>query len=583
MKSPPAAPTRTAGGRWLIVAALLVCALVGWVWWRSPERARDARNVAESRVDAHAAPVQSATPTLAELANDASHAAAPMPAPERAPVRSQRVWRLRGTLELIDPSGQSLPPEEAELEIVGWTPRRAEHFTAAVDARGGWTLELELPSGVRDFSIGDIRLRRGSPVQLLAPLGRVYAPADGEFIVRCQVLPHSGVRVVDAATGVDLHDIYLQADFDTRASESLDARDGPSVDLRQRRSELRIASGLSSPIDLSVHAARIEALGVSRVRVVAPGYTWSSFHYDSQRPSFATRALEPAGELMLALDGSDVVAGAAHAAARLRQSGVSVATGVFDERQCIEWSGLLPGRYELELLRLRSTVPPGAVHFDWEQQQRELAVLVDVRAGQRQSLRVALGVGEGEVLAVGRLYAPDTEDFAGLRGLRLVSRTANGDPQARRLELVRLQVSDRPGFACFEWRAAAPRSGPFELRLQSPYANVYFSDLTDQRVVDGVDLGPCAELVVRLTDGTGAPTRVTDVDRPALELLQTGVHFAEELHLAWSAEQQAFVARAQPGRYVLRARLGYSILALQDLELDAPRTEERLPWWSSEK
>jgi hypothetical protein len=580
MSTSPAAPPRRVAKRWLFVTVLLVGAVTAWLVWRPRESALDARGEVEHGSVARATAAELATPTLADVANDGASDMAQAPTAERAPVRSQRVWRLRGRLELVDFAGNPLPPEAGELEIIGWTPRRSERFTTAVDEQGRWAAELEFSAAVRDISIGDVRLRRGPSTQLLEPLGRMYPPDDGELVVGCRVWPRGALRVVDRTTREDLHDVYLQANLDSRLSDSLDARGGPWFESPQRSRELSIADGLSSPIDLPSLVARIEELGATKVRVVARGHEWGSFDVAQALASVVTLELKQAGELVVTLGGFDTEDGAAHAAARLRQSGVSAAAGVFDERGRIEWSGLRPGAYELALFRLRAQPRSVPARFDLEAQRVELVMFVDVRAGESQSLQLSLGPSAGEVAVSGRLYAPDTEDFRGLRGWRLVYRTASGELRARSVDSERADVSDRPGLARLDWTAVAPRSGPFELQLRSPPTSLLYSGPDDPRLVAGVELAPLVELLVTVVDAeSGARWRGIEMDPPiTLRPAHAVSGLPDVAPLAWSAELSAFVAFAQPGRYVLAFHDEPDHPLSQTVELSAPRTEVRLAW-----
>lgn len=574
----PAAPTRRAAQRWLFVLALLVAGVTAWVLWKPRESAPDASGEVEHSSVARASAAELATPTLADVANDAASDIAPAPTAERAAVSSQRVWRLRGRLELVDFAGAPLPPEAGEIEIIGWTPRRSERFTAAVDAHGRWTAELEFSAAVRDVSIGEVRLQSGKSTELLEPRARMFLGEDDELIVRCRVWPRGALRVVDHATREDLHDVYLQANVDSGLSDSLDARGGPWLESPQRSLELSIADGLSSPIDLSSLAARIEELGATKVRVVARGHEWGSFDVAQARASVVTVELKPAGELVVTLGDSDTDEGVARAAARLRQSGVSAASAVFDERGRIEWSGLRPGAYELALFPLRGGPQPGRVHFDLEAQRIELVLFVDVRAGESQTLQLSLGPGADEVAVTGTLYAPDTEDFRGLRGWRLVYRTASGELRARSVQSERADLSDRPGFARLDWSAVAPRAGPFELQMRWPHTSLLYSGDDDPRLGAGVELAPLVELLVTVVDAeSGARLLGLELDPPiTLRPAHAANGLPDAAPLAWSAELGAFVAFAQPGRYVLAFHDRPDHPSSRTVELNAPRTEVQL-------
>jgi len=578
MKSSPAAHSRTVARRWLLVLAFVACAVTVWVLSQPREHALDSRGEAERKLAASAAGVEVAPRTLDSVAIDDAPAAARAVTPERAPVGSQRVWRLRGTLELVDFAGHPLPPEAGELELVGWTARKSERFTAAVDAQGRWAAELEFSAAVRDLSIGEVRLQRGNSTELIEPRGRMYPPESGELSVRCRVWPRSALRVVDRTTREDLHDVYLQADFDPGLSDPLDARGGPWLESPQRSHELSIAAGLSSPIDLSSLTARIEALGATKVRVVARGYEWSSFDVASALASFVTLELREAGELVLALSGSDAEDSQAQAAARLRQSGVSAAIGVFREQRRIEWSGLRPGQYELELFRLRAGPSPSSARFDLEAQRSQLVMFVDVRAGESQTLQLSLGPGADELALTGRLYAPGTADFVGMRGWRLVYRTANGELRARSVALERADVSDRPGFARLEWSAVAPRSGPFELQLRWPHTSLLYSGADDPRLGAGVELAPLVELLVTIVDAeSGARLLGLEMDPPiTLRPAHAANGLPDAAPLAWSAERGAFVAFAQPGRYLLAFHDRPDHPSSRTVELNATRSEVQL-------
>jgi hypothetical protein len=578
MKSSPAASTPSLVKRWLLVFVLLLGAVTTWITWRPRKSAPEARGEVEHSSVARATGAELATPTLADVADDAASELAQAPPAERAPVSSQRVWRLRGRLELVDFAGAPLPPEAGELELVGWTPRRSERFTAAVDAQGRWAAALEFSAAVRDFSIGEVRLQRGNSTELLEPRARMFLGADDELIVRCRVWPRGSLRVVDQATGEDLHDVYLQANLDSGLSGSLDARGGPWLESPQRSRELSIADGLSSPIDLSSLAARIEELGATKVRVVARGHEWRSFDVAQARASVVTLELREAGELVLVLRGSDAQAPQAPAAARLRQSGGNVTTGVFDEQRRIEWSGLRAGHYELALFGLRGGPSPNSSRFDLEAQRVELVMFVDVRAGESQTLQLSLGPGADEVAVTGTLYAPDTEDFRGLRGWRLVYRTASGELRARSVQSERADVSDRPGFARWEWSAVAPRSGPFELQLRSPHTSLLYSGADDPRLGAGVELAPLVELLVTIVDAeSGARFPATEFNPPiTLRPAHAANGLPDAAPLAWSAELGAFVAFAQPGRYVLAFHDRPDHPSSRTVELNAARSEVQL-------
>lgn len=584
MKSSPAASTPALVKRWLLVFVLLLCAVTTWITWRPRENAPEARGEVEHSSVARATGAELATPTLADVADDAASELAQAPPAERAPVSSQRVWRLRGRLELVDFAGAPLPPEAGELELVGWTPRRSERFKAAVDAQGRWAAEPEFSAAVRDFSIGEVRLQRGNSTELLEPRARMFLGEDDELIVRCRVWPRGSLRVVDQATREDLHDVYLQANLDSGLSDSLDARGGPWLESPQRSRELSIADGLSSPIDLSSLAARIEELGATKVRVVARGHEWGSFDVAQARGSVVTLELREAGELVVTLGDSATEEGVARAAARLRQSGVSAASAVFDEQRRIEWSGLRPGHYELALFGWRGGPSPNSARFDLEAQRVELVMFVDVRAGESQTLQLSLGPGADEVAVTGTLYAPDTEDFRGLRGWRLVYRTASGELRARSVQSERADLSDRPGFARLEWTAVALRSGPFELQLRSPHTSLLYAGPDDPRLGAGVELAPLVELLVTIVDAeSGARFPATEFTPPiTLRPAHAANGLPDAAPLAWSAELGAFVAFAPPGPYLLAFHDNPDHQLSQTVELSAPRTQVRLAWRRTE-
>jgi hypothetical protein len=159
MKPTSATEPRTASMRWLAAAAVLVCAVAAWIAWSSRGAASDAvdarREQAGAEVGDESEP--SSTDAPAPIASSAT-SASPSDVSERSELSAQNAWRLRGSLELVDWTGAALPPTPGELEVVGWTARGSERVTAVVDAAGRWSAQVDLSAGVRDFSIGAVRV-----------------------------------------------------------------------------------------------------------------------------------------------------------------------------------------------------------------------------------------------------------------------------------------------------------------------------------------------------------------------------------------------------------------------------------------
>jgi len=466
---------------------------------------------------------------------------------ERSELSAQNAWRLRGSLELVDWTGAALPPAAGEIEVVGWSARGSERVTAVVDATGRWSAQVDLSAGVRDFSIGAVRVALSGAVELETPRERMYPPANGEFTVRARVWPRNTLRVLDAATGEDLREILLQADVVSNLGGLPGSYDGVRTSPSQRLAALRVADGLSSPIDLGPLRARIEALGAKSLRVVAPGRTWKALPAEFQEAWVQTRPLEPAVELELELADAKSVGEGLTLVARLLADGMPAALGAFDERSRIEWPGLEARSYRLEV----SAAPPSAWRatgrLDWSELTPALTTSIELRAAARRVLSFTFGPDTLEAELAGRLYAPSAAEVLELAEVRLLFTAPSGETRARHLTLRRSSADDRSGAECVEWRGIGPRSGPFVVELSQPRAWFEYDGAHDARLSSGVELGELADVSLELvSSGEGRNLAASRVEfAPAGSLGD----LARSSPLTWDAQRQRFVGRVAPGRY----------------------------------
>jgi len=550
MKPTSATEPRTAFLRWLAAAAGLVCAIGVWIAWRATETPPEAGAGSSWRDNASARAVdereRSNTQAPAPIFSSAANTS-PSDVSERSELSAQNAWRLRGSLELVDWTGAALPPAPGEIEVVGWTARGSERVTAVVDGAGRWSAQVDLSAGVRDFSIGAVRVALSGAVELEAPRERMYPPASGELTVRARIWPRNTLRVLDAATGEDLRELHLQAEVLSNLGGLPGSYDGVRTSPSQRLAALRIADGLSSPIDLGPLRARIEALGAQSLRVVAPGRTWQAMPAEFAEPWVYTRRLEPAVELVIELADPHVVQDGLSLVARLLNGESLAALGAFDEHSRVDWPGLEPRKYRLEVSAAPQSAWRATGRLAWGELKPLLSTAIELRAGERRVVRVTLGPDEFEVDLTGRFYVPSAVELLERADVRLLFAAPSGEARARSVILLRSSADDRPGAECIEWRGVGPRSGPFVVELSEPRAWIEYDGAHDARLSSGVEFGELAEVSLELAG-------LTPGEIPALRLVEfapDGVlgELARSSALTWDAGRQRFVGRLAPGQY----------------------------------
>jgi hypothetical protein len=547
MKPTSATEPRSASLRWLAAAAVLVCAIGAWIAWSSRDAAPGAVDARRERAGAEVSEGSEPSSTDApDPLSSGATSASPSAVSERSELSAQNAWRLRGVLELVDWTGAALPPAPGEIEVVGWTARGSERVTAAVDAAGRWSAQVDLSAGVRDFSIGAVRVALSGAVELEAPRERMYPPANGELTVRARVWPRNTLRVLDAATGEDLHELHLQAEVLSNLGGLPGSYDGVRTSPSQRLAALRIADGLSSPIDLGPLRARIEELGAQRLRVVAPGRTWQATPAEFDQAWVHTRRLEPAVELVLELADPQSAGAGLALVARLLNGELPSALGAFDEHSRIDWPGLEPRNYRLEVSMASASAWSATGRLAWGELKPFLATPIELRAGERRTLRVTLGPDEFELELAGRLYVPSALELLELADVRLLFAAPSGEARARRVVLLRNVADDRPGAECIEWRGIGPRRGPFVVELSQPRAWVEYDGAHDARLANGVEFGELAEVSLELVSGNQAY-----LESRRVEFAPAGAlgDLARSSPLTWDAQRQRFVGRLAPGRY----------------------------------
>jgi hypothetical protein len=402
-------------------------------------------------------------------------------------------------------------------------------------------------------------------VELEAPRERMYPPANGELTVRARVWPRNTLRVLDAATGEDLRDLHLQADVLSNLGGLPGSYDGVRTSPSQRLAALRIADGLSSPIDLGPLRARIEELGAQRLRVVAPGRTWQALPAEFQDAWVHTRRLEPAVELALELADPRALDEGLTLVARLLSGDSPFALGAFDEHARVDWPGLEPRSYRIEV----SAAPPSAWsatgRLAWNELRPLLSTSIELRAGERRAVRVTLGPDEFEVELAGRIYvpsaleplepadvrllfaAPTSEELVERAYVRLLFAAPTGEARARSVVLLRSRADDRPGAECIEWRGIGPRRGPFVVELSQPRAWLEYDGAHDARLASGFELGELVDVSLELVSAAQGE----NFDSRRVELAPAGPlgDLAGLSALTWDAERRRFVGRVAPGRY----------------------------------
>lgn len=548
MKPTSATTTRTASVRWLAAAAVLVCAVAAWIAWSSRDATSGAVDARRERAGAEVGGGSEPSSTDAPAPHSSNATSASSNAvSERSELSAQNAWRLRGSLELVDWNGAVLPPAPGEIEVVGWTARGSERVTAAVDAAGRWSAQVDLSAGVRDFSIGAVRVALSGAVELEAPRERMYPPANGELTVRARIWPRNTLRVLDAATGEDLREIHLQADVLSNLGGLPGSYDGVRTSPSQRLAALRIADGLSSPIDLGPLRARIEELGAQRLCVVAPGRTWQALPAEFHEAWVQTRRLEPAVELALELADPRALDEGLTLVARLLSGDSPSALGAFDEHARIDWPGLEPRSYRLEV----SAAPPSAWsatgRLAWSELRPLLSTSIELRAGERRAVRVTLGPDDFEVELAGRIYVPSALELLERADVRLLFAAPSGEARARSVVLLRSRADDRPGAECIEWRGIGPRRGPFVVELSQPRAWLEYDGAHDARLANGVELGELADVSLEFVSAAQGE----NFDSRRVELAPAGAlgDLARLSALTWDAGRQRFVGRLAPGRY----------------------------------
>lgn len=548
MKPTSATTPRTASVRWLAAASVLVCAVAAWIAWSSRDSASGAVDARREKRRAEAGdksgPSGSGAPT--SISTSAT-SASPSDVSERSELSAQNAWRLRGSLELVDWNGAALPPAPGELEVVGWTARGSERATAVVDAAGRWSAQVDLSAGVRDFSIGAVRVALSGAVELEAPRERMYPPANGELTVRARVWPRNTLRVLDAATGEDLREIHLQADVLSNLGGLPGSYDGVRTSPSQRLAALRIADGLSSPIDLGPLRARIEELGAQRLRVVAPGRTWQALPAEFGEAWVHTRRLEPAVELVLELADPRALDEGLTLVARLLSGDSPSALGAFDENARIDWPGLEPRSYRIEVSAAPSSAWSATGRLAWGDLKPLLSTSIELRAGERRAVRVTLGPDEFELELAGRIYVPSALELLERADVRLLFAGPSGEARARSVVLLRSREDDRRGAECIEWRGIGPRRGAFAVELSEPRAWIEYDGAHDARLANGVELGELADVSLEFVSAAQGE----NFDSRRVELAPAGAlgDLARLSALTWDAGRRRFVGRVAPGRY----------------------------------
>ena len=422
--------------------------------------------------------------TVRPTADEARRQAAPeaSEAQAEAGAATDATASTAGTLTVLEPDGTARTAEDGQLFLR--LPDRPELQPVQVRFRDGRFLLEDVPAG-------RIQLERASTF-----VGSDFRPVvfDGELVhtpgealeVVGRYLPDATLRVVDAATGVELDAVRVLPKHGYPGQR----HPGPHFDsafcVRDEPSPVTL------PRDRSVRS----------YWVTAPGYTWTFLKVDHDTGGEREVAIERAGSLEVQLTGHDPTL-AVHARIRPHDPDVpgdaraSVASCLLDEGGFQGFPGLAPGRYEVSAEIGWADDPPLVV--------AETVVEIPAGGTARADLEWSSEAIPPSVSVRGFLALP-----AGYEDLEvgLIVKRAEG-PKLRRHDEKRLARADLVGTdtrGVLTWNAEQLTPGRY-LAIVTPVQHGVILEVPERDVDDlRIEVPPLATLFVRaLDEHTGAP------------------------------------------------------------------------------
>lgn len=473
----------------LIAAAAVTYRLTTRELGEASARPAFATVVEEARVQ----PSNALTEPTSERSAQRDEVADAVEAPDVVPADSsvettQPTLKLRGRVIVTDRDGSVRDDHDGEFALVVWQGDIGRHERVWFKA-GEWTASIAVEQPIEGLSADELFAGELAAV-VDDPSERVDVPASGELTIRAHVPPAVVLRVVDVATGADLHGVSL-----VRADSFSDEAAGhPGFEFTERR----VATGLASPVDVNRHAAALGRWGEQRVLVGAPGYAWSLVEFDFANGGERTVALERAAELSILVRGVDPQAGE-----RLRLRSAVVTRPLLDlaltADGAIEVDALAPGE-----VRVSAEIGP------WINGP-PLVVgegTVVLRAGERGSLALDLAPAPKLVSAsaAGIVFIAESwEGVQPLGNLELIG-TPLGGREGRKRVALRRTTSSRDGYDAFHWACTDVQVGRHEFEVDEPRFSVVLDVPPGGR--DDFELvlhGPAELLVLVVDDATGEP------------------------------------------------------------------------------
>jgi hypothetical protein len=402
-------------------------------------------------------------------------------------VAAQSKVTLRGRVIVTQRDGTERADLDGEFSLyarVGlsdrWEPIRFQ--------RGEWTALTTL-----DQASDGIRVDRmyadGIGAFVDEPHNWVSAPASGELTIRARVPDALILRVVDTTTAAHLSGVSLVR---TAFSPHSDAQH-PGLALDERV----IATGLTSPIDVSSFSVDARLQGQSRTLVGAPGYAWSLLEVDLDRGGERTVALQRGAALTVSVRGVDP-----RVSEKLR-----LWTGD-DQCPLLELPLTADGAIELDGLgagELRVAAELG----DWFKLPLVLAeTSTGLRPGERASVTLDLAPAPkfetataSGLIFVAKAWAPESLDVE----LNLLDTKLSDSVSDRVSARVQRVTSDREGYDVFRWTSEDLQVGRYQLEVSEPCFSAVLEVSSGGRGNFEFVLDEPVELLVRVVDrDTGA-------------------------------------------------------------------------------
>lgn len=426
----------------------------------------------------------------AERGEVTSTAAAPVVEPLAA---AQSKVTLRGRVVVTQRDGTERADLDGKFSLYArsgvntrWEPIRFQ--------RGEWTATTTL-----DQALDGVRVDRmyadGIGAFVDGSFDSSSIPTSGELTIRARVPEALILRVVDATTAAHLSGVSLVR---TAFSPHSDAQH-PGLEFEERV----IATGLTSPIDVSSFSVDARLQGVRQVLVWASGYAWCLLEVDMDRGGERTVALQRGAALTVSVRGVD-----AGVSEKLR-----LRTGD-DPHPILELPLTADGAIELDGLgagELRVAAELG----DWFKLPLVLAeTSTALRPGERASVTLDLAPAPkfetataSGLIFVAKAWARESLDVK-LDLLDTKLRDSVSDRLSARVQRV---TSDRAGYDVFRWTTEDLQVGCYQLETREPCFGAVLEVPSGGRHNFEFVLDEPVELLVRVVDrNTGKALSSTD-------------------------------------------------------------------------